>query len=126
MPKQKTVLVDVRDLITQTVAARLRGVSRTAIHDLVRRGRLNSIKICGVTFVFRSEVLAFSTGSREQVRKMSNNEVLEDVLCVARSICHLPSSFEYKQHGRIHLSTVCKRFGGWPKVAQAARKRLKT
>jgi len=47
------------DLITQAEAARLRGVTREAIYDLVARGRLQTIEIGGQKFVRRSEVLNF-------------------------------------------------------------------
>lgn len=118
-------LIDVSDLITQTIAARIRGVSRPAIRDLVRRRRIQSIEISGTVFVFRSEVAAFTTGTREKVRKMSNDDVLAEVERVARLLGHLPTSFEYKEHGQIHLSTLCRRFGGWPKVREAAQNKMK-
>ena len=47
------------DLITQTEAAALRGVSRAAIRTLIQRGRLNAIEIFGRKMVYRSDVLAF-------------------------------------------------------------------
>lgn len=47
------------DLITVTEAARLRGVSRAAIHELVQRGRLKSEKMFGRILLYRSEVEAF-------------------------------------------------------------------
>ncbi len=50
---------EVGDLITQAEAARLRGVSRTAISELIERGRLRSVSIAGRLLVYRSEVLAF-------------------------------------------------------------------
>jgi hypothetical protein len=50
------------DLITQAEAARLRGVSRAAISDLVRRRKLKVKKIGTVTFVSRSEVINYSPG----------------------------------------------------------------
>jgi len=50
---------DVGDLITIAEAARLRGVSRSAISELVRRGRLRSIEMFGRVLVYRSEVEGF-------------------------------------------------------------------
>lgn len=50
---------DVSDLISQTEAARLRGVSRPAIADLIKRGRLRSVEVAGRTLVYRSEVEGF-------------------------------------------------------------------
>ncbi len=48
-----------KDLITQTEAAELRGVSLRSINNLVQRGRLKSFEQFGRTLVYRSEVLAF-------------------------------------------------------------------
>jgi excisionase family DNA binding protein len=50
---------DVGDLITIAEAARLRGVSRSAISELVRRGRLRSIEMFGRVLVYRSVVESF-------------------------------------------------------------------
>lgn len=50
---------DVGDLMTIAEAARLRGVSRSAISELVRRGRLRSIEMFGRVLVYRSEVESF-------------------------------------------------------------------
>ena len=47
---------DLEDLITQAEAARIRGVSREAIYDLVARGKLKVVEIGGQKFVSRSEV----------------------------------------------------------------------
>jgi len=104
--------VDADDLITQTEAGELRGVTRPAIHSLVVRGRLRSIKIGGTIYVFRSEVLRLKTN--RTIR--SDEEILRDVRRVARMLRHKPTSTEYKEHGKIHLSSVCKRFGNWSKV----------
>jgi len=49
------------DLISQAEAARIRGVSRAAIADLVERGRLQSIKIAGRVLVYRSDVENFES-----------------------------------------------------------------
>ena len=60
MSKTKTEKVtDVTNLITQTEAAKLRGVSRAAISDLVKRGRLQTVEIAGRALVYRSDVLNF-------------------------------------------------------------------
>jgi hypothetical protein len=47
------------DLVTQTTAAKMRGVSTQAIVSLVQRGRLTSIVIDGHTFVLRKEIESF-------------------------------------------------------------------
>ena len=57
--KAKSSAGDINDLITLTEAAKLRGVSRAAIHELVQRGRLKSEKMFGRVLLYRSEVEAF-------------------------------------------------------------------
>jgi hypothetical protein len=57
MPKKK--VDSVQDLISQAEAARLRGVSRASINELLKRGRLSSIVIAGRVFVRSSEILNF-------------------------------------------------------------------
>ena len=49
------------DLITQSEAAKLRGVSPEAIADLVRRGRLTPVEVGGRKFLRRSEVVNFES-----------------------------------------------------------------
>jgi excisionase family DNA binding protein len=51
--------IDLEDLITQAEAAKLRGVTREAIYNLVARGRLQTVEIGGQKFLRRSEVLNF-------------------------------------------------------------------
>jgi hypothetical protein len=57
------------DLITQTEAARLRGVTRAAIGDLISRGRLRSAGMFGRTLVYRSEVMGFEKQPPGRKRK---------------------------------------------------------
>jgi hypothetical protein len=59
------------DLITQAEAARLRGVSRAAISDLVKRRKLKVKKIGSVPFVSRSEVMNYNpeAGGRPPKKK---------------------------------------------------------
>jgi hypothetical protein len=47
---------DLNNLITQAEAARIRGVSRTAISGLISRGNLSVVEIAGQKFLKRSEV----------------------------------------------------------------------
>jgi hypothetical protein len=49
----------ISDLISQAEAARIRGVSRAAIRDLIRRGRLRSFNLAGRELVYRSEIESF-------------------------------------------------------------------
>lgn len=51
--------LDLTDLISQTEAADIRGVTRASINELVKRGRLSTVNIGGKTFLRRSEVLNF-------------------------------------------------------------------
>jgi excisionase family DNA binding protein len=54
---------EVGDLITQAEAARLRGVSRPAIHKLVAKGKLRTVEIGGTVFVYRADVLSYERGA---------------------------------------------------------------
>jgi predicted DNA-binding protein (UPF0251 family) len=47
------------DYISQSEAARIRGVARQSIADLIERGRLTSVTVAGRTLVLRSEVENF-------------------------------------------------------------------
>jgi excisionase family DNA binding protein len=53
---------DMTDLISQAEAARLRGVTRSAIQDLVRRGRIRSAMIGGRSLVYKSEIVNYEQG----------------------------------------------------------------
>jgi hypothetical protein len=59
------VTINPKDLITQTTAARMRGVSLQAIEGLVRRGRFTVIDIDGHRFLFRDEVKSTNQVSAE-------------------------------------------------------------
>jgi excisionase family DNA binding protein len=61
MVKKEKEKDDMTDLISQAQAAELRGVSRSAIADLVKRGRLRSVEIGGRSLVYRSDVEAFES-----------------------------------------------------------------
>jgi excisionase family DNA binding protein len=56
MAKTKRTTIPLADLISQAEAARYRGVSRAAITDLIRRGKLRSVTVAGRALVYRSEV----------------------------------------------------------------------
>lgn len=59
------------DLITQTEAASLRGVSLASINELIKRGRLRIKEVFGKRLVYKSEVLAFE---KEKPGPKSENE----------------------------------------------------
>ena len=49
----------VRDLISLTQAAEIRGVTMQAIQDLIRRGRLEAVEVAGRRLLRRTDVLNF-------------------------------------------------------------------
>ena len=49
----------VSDLISQAEASRIRGVTRAAIRDLIRRERLRSVTVGGRELVYRAEAEGF-------------------------------------------------------------------
>ena len=59
------------DFITQAEAARLRGVSRAAISDLIKRGKLKVRKKFGLPLLSRREVLNYkpAVGGRPQKKR---------------------------------------------------------
>jgi excisionase family DNA binding protein len=57
------------DLISQAEAARLRGVTRAAIQDLVRRKRIRSVNVGGRSLVYRSEIVNYEQGEPGRPRK---------------------------------------------------------
>jgi hypothetical protein len=61
MTKQKFTVVPA-DLISQTEAARIRGVSPQAITDLIDRGRLTVYEVAGKRLLSRGEVENYATG----------------------------------------------------------------
>ena len=67
--REQAAIDPVSDLISQTEAARLRGVTRAAIQDLVRRGRIRSVKVGGRALVYRSEIVNYAQGEPGRPRK---------------------------------------------------------
>jgi predicted DNA-binding protein YlxM (UPF0122 family) len=45
--------------MSQSEAARARGISRQAVSDLIKRGRLTTLEIAGKTLVLRSDIKKF-------------------------------------------------------------------
>jgi excisionase family DNA binding protein len=62
--RQKPRTSNSNDWISRSEAARLRGVSRQAVWELVRRGRLTTSVIAGKIRVSRAEVLGFKRRPR--------------------------------------------------------------
>lgn len=50
------------DLISQAEAARLRGVTRAAISDLIKRDRIRAVEVGGRQLVYRSEIVNYKHG----------------------------------------------------------------
>jgi hypothetical protein len=65
---------DIEKLISQSEAARLRGVSKQAITSLIRRGRLTSVDVAGHTLVLRSEIESFVVGPMGRPPKNAINK----------------------------------------------------
>lgn len=52
----------ISDLISQAEAARIRGVTRAAISDLIKRDKLASVIVGGRALVYRSEIKKYRKG----------------------------------------------------------------
>lgn len=52
--------IDPSHLISQSEAADLRGVSRQAIHELVQKGRFETVEIGGTSYLIREEVAKYT------------------------------------------------------------------
>lgn len=52
----------INDLISQAEAARIRGVSRAAISDLIRRGKIKSVLVADRQLVSRTEIENYQKG----------------------------------------------------------------
>ena len=59
MPSKKIQKGDSKKYLSQAEAARRRGVSDQAIANLIRRGRLTTVKVAGRIVVLRSEIEGF-------------------------------------------------------------------
>jgi len=59
LTKTSTNDAQLENYISQAEAARIRGVSKQAIADLIKRGRLSKITLAGRSLVLLSEVKAF-------------------------------------------------------------------
>lgn len=63
--------MNLKDLISQAEAARLRNVSRASINELVKKGRFKTVEIAGQKFLLRSQVANYqpSVGGRPTTKK---------------------------------------------------------
>jgi hypothetical protein len=62
---------DASELVSQREAAEMRGVSIQAIHELIKRGRFNTVEISGRQYLLRKEVEAFVPRRTGRPRKDS-------------------------------------------------------
>ena len=51
--------MNLKDIVSQATAARMLNVGRAAIAGLINRGRLRTVEVDGVTYVYRSSVERF-------------------------------------------------------------------
>lgn len=70
--KGEQELNNMADLISQAEAARLRGVTRAAIQDLIRRERIRAVNVGGRALVYRSEIVNYEQGEPGRPRKPAN------------------------------------------------------
>jgi len=63
--REEQPVADGSALISQAKAAEMCGMTRAAIHDLVRRHRFRSVEVEGRELVFLKEVEAFEKESRQ-------------------------------------------------------------
>jgi excisionase family DNA binding protein len=68
-PKSADELEMLSGLISQAEAARLRGVTRAAISDLIRRGKIRSVRVAGRELVFRDEIHNYKAGAAGRPRR---------------------------------------------------------
>jgi len=61
--------IKLEDWISQTEAARIRGVTRQAIANLIKRGRLKTLEIGGHHLVNKKELLEFQKSIAGRPRK---------------------------------------------------------
>jgi hypothetical protein len=69
------------DYISQAQAARIRDVTRQAIGDLIRRGRLKSVRLAGRTVVLRSDVETFMEMAKGRPLKNSETRKQLEGIC---------------------------------------------
>jgi hypothetical protein len=65
------------DLISQTQAAEIRGVTREAIADLIRRGKLTVLEVAGRKLLRRSDVENYTPEVGGRPKKADEAEAIE-------------------------------------------------
>lgn len=69
--------INLADWITQAQAGRIRGVSRQAIHRLVKRGKLSKLEVGGLSLVKRADVVTYKPGEPGRPKAMDDPEHTE-------------------------------------------------
>lgn len=69
--KINKILIE-EEWITQAEAARVRGVSRQAINNLIKKGRIKAIKISSIILVDKKDVENFKALNSGRPRKEKN------------------------------------------------------
>jgi excisionase family DNA binding protein len=64
--------ISTADWITQAEAARIRGVSRQAINNLVKKGRVKSVKVSSLVLVDRNDIENFEALDPGRPKKKKN------------------------------------------------------
>lgn len=71
--------IDFSDLISQKEAAEIRGVSRAAINELVKRGRLSVQEIGGKKFLSRMEVESFEGQQGKKLKNLTQTKKIPKI-----------------------------------------------
>ena len=66
--------IRIEDLVSQTEAAEMRGVSVQAISHLIKAGRFQTVQVSGKTFLLREEVASYKPGRGGRPRKERDEE----------------------------------------------------
>lgn len=72
MSTNKNKVINIDDWISQAEAARLRNISRQAINNLIKAGRIDTISIGGHTLVNRHDVESFIPNPSGRKKNITN------------------------------------------------------
>ena len=61
--------IRIEDLVSQTEAAEMRGVSVQAISHLIKAGRFQTVQVSGKTFLLKEEVATYKPGRAGRPKK---------------------------------------------------------
>lgn len=66
--------IHIIEWITQAEAARMKGVSRQAIHNLIKKGRLKTFAISSITFVSKEDIENFVRQKAGRPQKLNHGQ----------------------------------------------------